>query len=198
MWRNKAMMDKEYDSLRKEIIEWQTRRFTVASGSIVAVVAVLGWAINSPSRWSWTIVSSLLLSVIAIACYLIWLFGLFNTRISTYIEVFHETDPIGIGWERRHRVPRRHFVSSRGAFTLLFGGVAFLSILIPIIVCQPASSIKGKVLFGTALIFFLIAVWALGFRPPPHRKYLDQWRKINCMVFSISSFVIFQSTIPSI
>jgi hypothetical protein len=62
---------------------------------------------------------------------------------------------------------------------MLFGGMGMLSVFIPAMVCQPSSSIKGKILFGLALIFFLIAVWTLGFRPPPYEKYLNQWKELR-------------------
>jgi len=42
------MIEKEYESLRKEILEWQNRRFTVASASLVAVTGILGWTLNHP------------------------------------------------------------------------------------------------------------------------------------------------------
>jgi len=44
------MKEKEYDTLRQEIMHWQSRRFSVVTGSLVVVIAILGWAINAPDK----------------------------------------------------------------------------------------------------------------------------------------------------
>jgi|KBSSwiStaDraftv2_1062776.scaffolds.fasta_scaffold2020414_1 hypothetical protein len=67
------MKEKEYDTLRQEIMHWQSRRFSVVTGSLVVVIAILGWAINAPDKWSWTIVSSILFAILSIAGYMTWL-----------------------------------------------------------------------------------------------------------------------------
>ncbi len=108
------MKEKEYDTLRQEIMHWQSRGFSVVTGSLVVVIAILGWAINSPDKWSWTIVSSILLAILSIAGFMTWLIGLLKSRISTYLEVFHEADSAELGWERRHREPKRSFLSILG------------------------------------------------------------------------------------
>lgn len=81
-------MSEEYQALRQEILEWQTRRFTIVSGAIVVVTAVLGWITQNPDEWPWAIASTVLLAPLACACYLTWLFGSVNTRLGTYLGSF--------------------------------------------------------------------------------------------------------------
>jgi len=173
------MKEKEYDTLRQEIMHWQSRRFSVVTGSLVVVIAILGWAINAPDKWSWTIVSSILFAILSIAGYMTWLIGLLTSRISTYLEVFHEANSVEIGWERRHRAPKRNFLSSKGAYSLMYLGVGFISFIVSRTVCQAQPSTLSRVLFFLIAASFLSMVSVLAFGKRPWKRYIEQWEQIK-------------------
>lgn len=170
------MVEKEYESLRKEIIEWQNRRFTVASGSLVAIAAILGWILNKPNELSWAIVASSILLIISIACFLSHLFGLSKTKISTYIEVFHETEQSKTCWERRQK--RIKTASSRRAFALLYFFVGIFGIFISVRFCK-SSTFWEIVSFSIISFLFLVALWMLGLKSPAYENYLKLWKEVK-------------------
>jgi membrane protein YdbS with pleckstrin-like domain len=176
---HKLMKEKEYETLRKEIMQWQAQRFAVASGTLVVVFAILGWSVNASDKWSWPVLSSVILALLTLVAYLSWLMGLFMSRISTYLEVFHEKDSTTLGWERRHRVPHRHFFSSKGAYAALYFVLAVVSTAVSIFTCGKAASQEMYVLFAAFVIFFLVMLWVLIFRSHPWARYLEQWNDLK-------------------
>lgn len=143
----KKMKEKEYETLRQEIMHWQSRRFSVVTGSLLVVIAILGWAVTAPDKWSWTVVSSILFAMLSIAGYMTWLVGLLITRIGTYLEVFHENDSVDIGWEKRQRKSKGNFVSSKGAYATMFFGVGIISLSVSLTVCKAQPSTPSILLF---------------------------------------------------
>ena len=141
------MKEKEYDALRQEIMHWQSRRFSLVTGSLIIVIAILGWAVNAPDKWSWTVVSAILFAMLSIASYMTWLVGLLISRISTYLEVFHENDSADIGWERRQRKSKGNFVSSKGAYATMFFGVGIISLAVSLTVCKAQPTTQSVILF---------------------------------------------------
>src|ERR1041384_3337493 len=178
------MKEKEYETLRKEIMQWQAQRFAVASGTLVVVFAILGWSVNASDKWSWPVLSSVILALLTLVAYLSWLMGLFMSRISTYFEVVHEKDPTALGWERRHRVPHRHFFSSKGAYAALYFVLAVVSTAVSIFTCDKAASRKMFVLFAAFVIFFLAMLWVLIYRSHPWARYLEQWNDLKTQEMS--------------
>ena len=173
------MKEKEYDTLRQEIMHWQARRFSVATGSSVIVTAILGWAVSAPDKWSWTVVSSILFAMLTIAGYMTWIMGLLNSRISTYLEVFHEGDSAEIGWERRHRKPERRFATSRGTYALMYFAIAVISLAISITVCRAEPTPLSIYVFGLFTASLLSALWFLVYKARPWAKYIEQWEQIK-------------------
>jgi hypothetical protein len=173
------MKEKEYDTLRQEIMHWQSRRFSVVTGSLIIVTAILGWAVNAPDKWSWTVVSSILFAMLSIAGYMTWLIGLLCSRISTYLEVFHEHDSVDLGWERRHRKPKRNFISSKGAYATTFFGVGVISLAVALTVCKAHPTPPSIILFFLFTASFLSTVIVLAFGKRPWDKYIKQWQEIK-------------------
>lgn len=85
-------LNNEYDSLRQEILNWQDKRFTMVSGSIILVTAILGIIVKNNTSISGEILSSVLLAFLTCVCLLTWYFGTSNSRLGAYIEVFYEKD----------------------------------------------------------------------------------------------------------
>ncbi|HEX8173989.1 MAG TPA: hypothetical protein VF543_02600 [Pyrinomonadaceae bacterium] len=173
------MKEKEYDTLRQEIMHWQSRRFSVVTGSLIIVIAILGWAVNAPDKWSWAVVSSILFAMLSIAGYMTWLIGLLISRISTYLEVFHEDHSENIGWERRHRIPKRNFISSKGAYATMFFGVGIISLAVSLTVCTAPATSRSITLFSLFVASFLSMIIGLAFGKRPWDKYIKQWKEIK-------------------
>jgi hypothetical protein len=171
--------EKEYDTLRQEIMQWQSRRFSLVTGSLIIVVAILGWAVNAPDKWSWTVVSSILFAMLSIAGYMTWLVGLLNSRIGTYLEVFHENDSAEIGWERRQRGRKGNFISSKGAYATMFFGVGIISLAVSLTVCKATPTKPSIILFSLFTTSFLSTVMVLAFGKRPWDKYIKQWQQIK-------------------
>jgi hypothetical protein len=93
-------MQIEYDSLRKELLEWQSRRFALLTTSTTVVTGVLalgpGIAEKVPG-WS---VALLLLLFLSASCRLTIYAGEANQRIGSFLQVFHERSS-GLQWEKR-------------------------------------------------------------------------------------------------
>jgi hypothetical protein len=171
--------EKEYDTLRQEILQWQSRRFTLVTGSLLVVVAILGWAVNAPEKWSWTVVSSILFAMLSIAGYMTWLVGLLCSRIGTYLEVFHENDSAEIGWERRHRGRKGNFVSSKGAYATMYFGVGIISLAVSLTICKAPPTKRSIILFSLFTASFLSTVIILAFGKRPSNRYIMQWQEIK-------------------
>jgi MFS family permease len=173
------MKEKEYETLRKEIMQWQAHRFALASGSLIVVFAILGWAVNASDKWSWPLLSSVILALLILIIYLSWLMGLFMSRISTYLEVFHELGSTELGWERRHRVPHRNFLSSKGAYAAMYFVLAAVSVVVSVATCRAAPTRMHYVMFGVTVTILIGALFVLIFRSHPWDKYRKQWEKLK-------------------
>lgn len=169
-------MDKEYEVLHHEIVEWQARRFTVVGGSLVVTTALLGWVVTCPERWSWDLASALPLAFLACSCYLTWLFARFNAMIGAYLEVFHASP-----WEGRSRQFRSRFRfmtlnSALAAMYLVLGGMC---VTVAYSVSMRKPSPIGILVFAVSLFAFLLSLAALGFRSYPRSRYMQEWRAIS-------------------
>lgn len=174
--RRRGRMDKEYEALRQEILQWQSRRFTIVGGSIIIVTTILGWIITTPAKWSWEIASILPLAFLISACYLTWLFSRFNVMIGAYLEVFHESD-----WDRRVRVFKSGIKAIRlnSALALLYSGLGVISVVISYTVCSKPSTKFGIGLFVAVFLLFVFMLTNLTFLSYPRKRYVSRWQKIK-------------------
>lgn len=132
-------MNTEYESLRKEIIAWQERRFTILAGSVALVTGILGLKVIGESKpfenWAWA--SALLLVILASACALTWYAGRASAKIAAYLIVFHESQPDPLGaWETRLQVlkdSRRDCWNLNRLIILVYLGLALLAVLAPLL-----------------------------------------------------------------
>lgn len=176
-----ADVSEEYQALRQEILEWQTRRFTIVSGAIVVVTAVLGWITQNPDEWPWAIASTVLLAPLACACYLTWLFGSFNARLGTYLEVFHESKEGRRGWEERNREFRAglEILNLNAALALVYlvlGGVSFS---VPLAVANGSTSGFQYAVFALAAAVFVSTILLATLRSYPRGDYVSKWKAIK-------------------
>ena len=173
------MKDQEYETLRKEIMHWQARRFSVVTGSLVIVIALLGWAVSAPEKWSWTAVSAMLLGMLTIAGCMTWMIGLLNSSISTYLEVFHEGPSTEIGWERRHRKFKKSFVSSKVAYAMMYLGAGVLSVAVSKAVCRAQSTWSSRIASYVFGVSFLSTLALMIFVARPWKNYVALWKRIR-------------------
>jgi hypothetical protein len=150
--------DGEYASLRQEIIEWQGRRMATTSGTVVVVTALLGWIVQSPSRWVWADASAILLVAIASAAWLTYIFGMNAVRIGTYLQVFHEA--AGQGWESRNqRAERPAWANLNRGLAVVYAGLAAISVFAPYVVANQRSVSGGSyAVFVAAVAGVLVAI----------------------------------------
>lgn len=172
-------MDKEYDFLRKEILEGQNRRFTIISGTTAIVTAFIGWVVNNPTQWTWTLSSALLLLIISSANYLTWFFGQSNARIGTYLEVFHESIIEDIGWEGRNRRFGIKMLNLNTGIALIYLGLGTLSIIMPFTVCTKVFTLMELIFFCIILVIYSFTLILLFFKSYPRAEYLNIWRKVK-------------------
>jgi len=173
------MKDKEYETLREEILQWQSRRFSVVTGSLVMVIALLGWAVSAPDKWSWTAISAMLLGMLTVAGCMTWMIGLLNSSISTYLEVFHEEGSTEIGWERRHRKFTKSFVSSKAAYATMYLGAGILSLAVSKGVCRAQPTWPSRIAFYGFGVAFLLMLFLMIFGARPWKKYVSMWKRIK-------------------
>ena len=171
--------NKEFETLRQEIIQNQSRRLTLASGSIIMVTAILGWVISSPDAWPGGIISSLLLAVLIAPCCLTTMYARANARISTYIEVFHEDGPPGMGWEGRIRQYHADFgwFDLNKALSLLYLGIGIVSVVIPRSVCT--KTMESWYLLSVTIIVFFVVLIFMAFYSYPKERCIRNWKEIK-------------------
>lgn len=176
-----ADVSEEYQALRQEILEWQTRRFTIVSGAIVVVTAVLGWITQNPDEWPWAIASTVLLAPLACACYLTWLFGSFNTRLGTYVEVFHESTEGRSGWEKRNREFRtgREILNLNTALALVYLVLGGVSVCVPIAVAKGDTSGFQFAVFALSATVFVSTILLVALHSYPRDDYVTKWKGIK-------------------
>ena len=95
-------MQYEYDSLWKELLEWQARRVTLLTSSVTVVTAVLGIGQGFADHLPWWTITTLLLLMLSATGELTTYAGYVNQRIGSFLEVFH--DPKAeLQWEHRNQ-----------------------------------------------------------------------------------------------
>ena len=87
--RKKSLDVEEYISLRKEILQWQARRFFLITTTATLVTGILGFGIGNIEKM-WFMISSSLLLFLACTTSLSWYAGKGNAKIGAYIAVFFE------------------------------------------------------------------------------------------------------------
>lgn len=90
-------MNTEYSSLRREMLRWQDRRFDLLKLSTSVVSGLLGFRLvmlrfdeGDSARVLWPLISSVLLLYLAGTSLLTWYAGVANSKIASYIKVFHD------------------------------------------------------------------------------------------------------------
>ncbi len=82
----------EYGIIRDEMLQWQSRRFTLVSLSVSVVTAVLALDLlkDQQAGSSWVVLSTILLAFLAVMSILSWYCASANAKASAYLKCFHE------------------------------------------------------------------------------------------------------------
>jgi len=177
-------MDKEYECLHEEILNWQDKRFTLVSASIILVTTALGLVSEGKNTWPWEIVSSIILAFLFCVCLLTWYFGTSNARLGAYIEVFYETaDQPYYRWHTRNRAFKHEillyrFLSFNSCLALIYLVLGVSSIVIPSKFQFPTNSNFLYLLLTLFLLFLVTIVLLIGFSYP-RKRYVSYWQKVK-------------------
>lgn len=180
-------MPEEYESLRKEILEWQNRRFLLVAASITLVTGVLGLGLNALGNL-WVIISSLLFLFLACATILSWYAGKANAKIGAYLIVFHEeagrSEGQGAGWESRlARIKNKPWVdllTLNHSLTAIYVALGIVSFIVPWLAARRPALTGGQsvlILFTAALLVgALLLLWQYSY---PRADYIKYWREVK-------------------
>lgn len=184
-------MQFEYDSLRKELLEWQNRRISLLTTSTTVVTGVLalgpGIAEQMPG-WS---IALLLLLFLSASCRLTSYAGDVNQRIGSFLQVFHERSE-SLRWESRSAAFAE---SSAGVApvnlnTLLFWFylvLGLVSVTMPFMLFRGVltSGIGGSIhresglaLVIPAAFIFIVSLQRLRVQRPSRPELLERWKDV--------------------
>lgn len=171
-------MEKEYESLRQETLQWQSRRFDIMAGSIVGTTAMLGWIVSSPNTWSWAIAAIIPLSFLSCACFLNCLFNRAIAMIGTYLEVFH------IGkWNNRMRQfktdQQAKIMTMTNGFLLIYFILGVISVTISYVVCSKVTTSIEFIFLALICLLFILALVFLSKYSYPRESFILRWEKIK-------------------
>lgn len=175
--------DKEYETLKQEILLWQEKRFTIVSGSILLVTAALGWIAKDPASWSWEIISIILISFLFCASFLTWFFGISNSRLGAYLEVFYEEGNSVYRWHIRNRKFKDdkkiyRYLNLNSSLALIYIVLGIISIVLPSRMNFDNDSRFIIVLIAVTILFIFSLALLIGFSHPK-RHYVNYWRKLK-------------------
>lgn len=178
-------MNDEALELRREIQNWQTRKFTIFAATTSFVTALSAYLATSADKIDvdWRIVACFFYLIIGAACLVTWLFARFNIKIGTYLWVIENSR-----WEQY----QREFVSSTKDFSYglnnilamwyLVMGVAGAGVSYASIGFHSTTSVMESIywlVFVCGSLLFLYFVWLLFFRSYPVDKFVEDWKRIK-------------------
>lgn len=172
----------EYEALRTEIKDWQDRRFTILTGSIALVTAVLGLKVfEQPANVELWPYSALLLLLLSCACALTWYARRGSAIIAAYLIIFHERrSDSKDGWEDRLRrlqlkgVDKLSLNQFLGLIYLVLGVVA---VAVPVL--QKTPTYPGCIILIIASFLFLCSLLLLFIASSEVKKdFLEKWKNL--------------------
>lgn len=179
----KESKDKEYELLRKEISEWQSRRLALIGVSVTVVTALLGLSKASELKLTWDFISLLLLLFLTVTCWLTAYCGIANLKIGTYLQSFHEGHTSSFNWEGRNCEfsqvgPKFGNLNQHlGAIYLV---LAVLSLLAPPLMFTSAQGDQFPALFVLLMFGLFVTSLVRLYRSQDRRNdFLEGWAKVK-------------------
>jgi undecaprenyl pyrophosphate phosphatase UppP len=174
-------MTDEYNSLRKEIIEWQNRRFLILGITITLVSGILGLKTNAVSSNISLYISSILLFILASSSCLIWYCGRASAKIAAYLIVFHEErSEQGSGWESRLnklKKSKKDWFDLNKMMFLVYLVLGCLSVFLPYLYNKDKCSVTLLNIIPLIIttIFYIIGLYLL-LQKSKKKYYIQLWR----------------------
>ena len=162
MGTNTSEIDlKEYDALRNELLQWQSRRITLVNISAIVITALLGIE-KSTTAQDWAVVSSVLLLFLACVCYLTSYCGASSRTIGTYLEHYHGKSK----WEERlgqfKSRTLRKFVNLNTGLALIYLVMGVLAYAVPSnLFRKDVCENYHKLLLSAVILFVIFWTWLL-------------------------------------
>jgi len=183
---DKLLIEKEYSSLRDEIMKWQDRRIVFSQIALTLVIAYTGYLVSKDikevSALSWQVVSILPLLILSITIHITKLFELFQVRAAAFLVIFYDTN-----WEKN--VGEKGVSLSTGTWTLGYNksmAIVYLIVALGTIFIftqkYPTSfSLLETIVFSIVAIAFLVVVLRLFMFKSTEKKkeFLEGWRQIK-------------------
>jgi len=180
----------EYPTIRQEILQWQTIRFTLVTVSAAAVAAIIGFTVQGLYPWQYFIVSDLLFIFLSVTVLLTWYAGTGNRKMGNYLIVFYEEE--GKGWQSRmgvindlseHKAEKVSLNTLLTWFYLVLGLASFLLVFVNVPPKGPLPSPFKEVLsFGSPILLFGCFSYTLDLlrhHSSPGAYYRKLWRIIK-------------------
>ncbi len=175
-------MEKEYSSLRDEILKWQDKRITFSQITITVVIGYTGYMLSLKKdeilELSWQIVSIFPLLILSITMHVNKIFELFQLRAAAFLAVYHDSV-----WE--NEIGKMSFSKRRIGYNrsmaIVFLSIAVSSTLVFISKYPKTLLTWETIAFVVFLVIFLlvfIALFTFGTKDE-RKKLIAEWTKIK-------------------
>ena len=149
----------EFEALRNELLQWQSRRITLVNTSAIVITALLGLEKSNISP-DWAAVSSVLLLFLACVCYLTAYCGASGRTLGTYLEHYHGKSK----WEERlgkfKSGSLRKVVNLNTGLAFIYLVMGVLAYAVPSNLFRDKVSNDYRILLLSAVILFGISwIW---------------------------------------
>lgn len=177
-------MEKEYSSLRDEILKWQDKRITFSQIAITLVTAYTGYMLSikkdEVNGLSWQIVSIFPLLILSITMHINKVFELFQLRAAAFLAVFHSSIwEIEIGKVSLSKGRWRIGYNKSMAIVYLLVSISSTLVFIP--KYSKTFYTWETVAFGVFVLIFLLVfkvLFTFGTKDE-RRKLIEEWTKIK-------------------
>jgi hypothetical protein len=166
----------EFNALRNEILNWQEKRFEIIRAACLGLGAVVGGAVAQKQTWDWSLASSAVHVILALAAHMTCTCGYYTTMGGAYIEVF-----LNGNWEARNRAFRKKtsVPQLNRAIALIYFSLAVTANIICYTLCARNPPSQLTILWAITAIAMVVSLIRLAFRSYPRDKLVNYWKEIQ-------------------
>jgi hypothetical protein len=166
----------EFNALRDEILKWQEKRFEVLTAACLGLGAAVGGAVAQKQTWDWSLASSAVHVILALAAHMTCTCGYFTTMGGAYMEVFLNSQ-----WEARNRAFRKKtsVPQLNRAIALIYFALAVTANIICYTLCARNPPSQLTILWAVTAIALVVSLIRLAFRSYPRDKLVNYWKEIQ-------------------
>lgn len=165
----------EFETLRDEVRDWQSRRFSLLGISAVLITAFIGWVIQNSQGWAWATASLPVILISTGSCFLTSHCGKMGVRASTYLQVFHR-----FKWQDRLDLFRQKtkVLNVNHLLAFFYLAIVLSATTVLYLKCQSPSGVASVVVLCLSCILFACSQIDLLFHSAPNAKYVASWKNI--------------------